>query len=255
MALSSGRAALHMARLFLDNTVLRKTTLWWVLALVIELAIAWAVDRFGHAAASRTFRELTAGLVFGFTIPFMALHYGTAVVRDEVEAGTLTYLLIRPIPRGAFYLSRQEVASALILVFAVVATLGNLVLLDPNISGTQLLRIGAALVLGTAWYVTVFAGIGALFKRPFLIGTIYILLFELTVSGLGITAKYATVRANLLNIAGLEAPGTGLLAGLNKPLAIWESVSLVCIMWALVFGIGLFVFSRREYTPDTTNQA
>src|SRR6185503_1055893 len=55
-------------------------------------------------------QEITGPIVFGmmiwaffvrFSIPVLAVFYGTSLIADEVEDKTITYLFTRPIPRGA----------------------------------------------------------------------------------------------------------------------------------------------------------
>jgi len=36
-----------------------------------------------------------------FTVPVLAVFYGTSLIADEIEDKTITYLFTRPIPRGA----------------------------------------------------------------------------------------------------------------------------------------------------------
>src|ERR1700722_382399 len=70
-----------------------------VLALVLRLA--------SHPPSSA---ELEFAFIFNFIphalVPLTALLYSAGIVQDEVEEQTLTYLLLRPLPRWALYLTR-----------------------------------------------------------------------------------------------------------------------------------------------------
>ena len=56
-----------------------------------------------HSAASGPviFGLMMWGFFVRFSIPVLGVFYGTALIADEVEDKTITYLFSRPIPRGA----------------------------------------------------------------------------------------------------------------------------------------------------------
>ena len=256
MALSTSSAAAQMAGLYLSRTVLRRGSLWWLLALAVVLTGAIVARLYGsRVEPDAAFRNITGMAVFGFVLPFMALHFGTAVVRDEMDAGTLTYLLVRPIGRGVFYLSRLSVAVLIVLLPTAAIASANAVVLGAGIGAIGLARVLLAVTLGATFYVSLFAALGAFFKRPFVIATIYLLLFELVVSLLPMPAKFATATANLLNIANLSAPAEGILARLGAAIPATNSALIVLTLAIISCGLGLLVFRWREYTPDTSNQA
>ena len=45
-------------------------------------------------------------LYLRFIVPVLGVFYGTALIADEVEDKTITYLFTRPIPRGAVLLGK-----------------------------------------------------------------------------------------------------------------------------------------------------
>ena len=49
---------------------------------------------------------LLFGLIFPALVPLAALLLASGMVQDDIEEQTLTYLLIRPIPRWAIYLAK-----------------------------------------------------------------------------------------------------------------------------------------------------
>ena len=70
------------------------------------------------------------GLVYSFVAnalaPLAALLCAAGVIRDEVEEQTLTYLLLRPLPRGALYVVKllaAAIVSILLTVFFAAVTL------------------------------------------------------------------------------------------------------------------------------------
>ena len=77
---------------------------------VILAVIVRVLNTFGMTALRVNGRAVAGLDVFGvmiwvlflfFIVPVLAVFYGTALMADEVEDKTLTYLFTRPIPRGA----------------------------------------------------------------------------------------------------------------------------------------------------------
>src|SRR5688500_3056787 len=121
-------------------------------------------------------------LFLRFIVPVLGVFYGTALIADEVEDKTITYLFTRPIQRGAVLLGKYlaylvcttlvVLPSVMIVYFmlvpfrAVAATFG------------ALLKDLGILALGLAVYGGVFALIGAVLKRPLVIGLVFALGWE-----------------------------------------------------------------------------
>ena len=116
-------------------------------------------------------------LFIRFIVPVLGVFYGTALIADEVEDKTITYLFTRPIQRGAVLIGKYlaylvcttlvVLPSVMIVYFlmvpfsAVGATFG-LLLTDLGI-----------LAVGLAAYGALFALIGAVLKRPLVIGLVF----------------------------------------------------------------------------------
>lgn len=113
-----------------------------------------------------------------FIIPVLGVFYGTALVADEVDDKTITYLFTRPIPRGAVvigkYLAYLACTSLLILpsvvlvYFLVVSVGGSIGEAFPS-----LLADLATLAAGLVAYGALFAFVGARLKRPLVTGLVF----------------------------------------------------------------------------------
>ena len=111
--------------------------------------------------------------------PILALLSGSAVVAEEIEDRTITYLLSRPIPRAAVLLGRWLAALVVVSVFlgasafltclASGAAGSDLGILDP------LLR---AVLIGGAVYSGLFAAVGVFLKHPMIAGLGYTFAIE-----------------------------------------------------------------------------
>src|SRR5215475_6592986 len=110
-----------------------------------------------------------------FTIPVLGVFYGTSLIADEVEDKTITYLFTRPIRRGAVLIGKffaymactvfDVLPSVVIVYLAIVPMRGSL-----GASFIDLIKDLVLLAIGLAVYGVVFAGIGARFKLPLLVG-------------------------------------------------------------------------------------
>jgi len=117
--------------------------------------------------------------------PLASLLYAASIVQDEVEEQTLTYLLLRPIPRWAIYLTRLLAILLLTATLTAVFTGVTYALLALPHQGPQhaevILRAGktaALLALAEAGYCALFGLLGLFLRRALLVGVAYIVLCE-----------------------------------------------------------------------------
>jgi len=118
-------------------------------------------------------------LYIRFIVPVLGLFYGTALIADEVEDKTITYLFTRPIRRSAVLLGKYlaYVACTVLLVlpsvvlvyFAAVPIGGGSLGRDFPSLVTDL----GMLALGLITYGALFAFVGARLKRPLVIGLVF----------------------------------------------------------------------------------
>jgi ABC-2 type transport system permease protein len=132
--------------------------------------------------------------------PLTALLYAAGVVQDEVEEQTLTYLLLRPLPRWALYVTR--LAAALVVTVALTAVFTTLALVvvwwgTPELLGEVLpgraAKVAALLALAQVGYVAVFGAVGLLTRRALIAGLAYIVLFEGILANVEWVARRLTV--------------------------------------------------------------
>src|SRR5687767_15478680 len=112
-----------------------------------------------------------------FIVPVLGVFYGTALVADEVEDKTITYLFTRPIQRGAVLVGKYIaylVCTAFVVLPSVMIVYFMLVPFSdvPATFGLLLKDLGI-LAIGLAVYGALFALIGAVLKRPLVIGLIF----------------------------------------------------------------------------------
>jgi ABC-2 type transport system permease protein len=133
-------------------------------------------------------------------VPLTALLYAAGLIRDEAEEQTLTYLLMRPLPRWALYV--VKLLSALLVTwlltavftaaaFAVIAATAH----EPVAGGLvgRALTTGGAMALAEVGYCGLFGVVGLLTRRALLAGVAYIILFEGLLASLDTVARRLTV--------------------------------------------------------------
>jgi ABC-type transport system involved in multi-copper enzyme maturation permease subunit len=122
-------------------------------------------------------------LYLRFIVPVLALYYGTALVADEVEDKTITYLFTRPIRRGAVLLGKflaYFVCTVMVVTPSLMVVYFLMGLSGATLAGTfpSLLKDLGLVILGLLAYGGLFAWVGAQFKRPLVIGLVFVFGFE-----------------------------------------------------------------------------
>ena len=119
-----------------------------------------------------------------FIVPILGVFYGTALIADEVDDRTLTYLFTRPIPRGAVlvgkYLAYLACTVLLILPSVVVVYFLMVPMGGGSVAATFPSLVGdlGMLAVGLAAYGAVFAWVGARVRRPLVAGLVFALGWE-----------------------------------------------------------------------------
>lgn len=123
------------------------------------------------------------GLGLAVIVPLVALLATTGVLAPEIDDGSISYLLAKPISRHTIVVSKLVVAATCVLVFAAVPMLvaGLVLLLDEPQFG-----MGFALgsMVGGLAYCALFALLSVLTRHAVVIGLIYLLIWEGLLGGL-----------------------------------------------------------------------
>ena len=111
---SATRAALQIFDLSLSEMLWSRRTIFMALVVGLPVVVA-ALIRVLVTLGAPLDRTLAGPAIFGlmiwafyvhFSVPVLATFYGTALIADEVEDKTITYLFTRPIPRGAVLIGK-----------------------------------------------------------------------------------------------------------------------------------------------------
>jgi ABC-2 type transport system permease protein len=198
-------------------------------------------------------------LYLRFIVPVLALYYGTALVADEVEDKTITYLFTRPIPRGAVLLGKflayfvcttMVVTPSLMIVYFLMGLSGA------SLAGTfpSLLKDLGLVILGLLAYGGLFAWVGAQFKRPLVIGLVFVFGFEQVALILPGSIRNLTVSYYLQSLVPHAVMGEGVLSLLQSLVQQKASLGValtipIAIGLCFVF-LAMRVIARREYVLE-----
>ena len=128
-------------------------------------------------------RDTLYGLGLVVIVPLVSLLATTGVLAPEIDDGSISYLLAKPISRHTIVISKLVVAATCVLLFAAVPMLvAGLVLLvdEPR------LAVGFALgsLVGGLAYCALFALLSVLTRHAVVVGLIYLLIWEGLLGGL-----------------------------------------------------------------------
>lgn len=190
-------------------------------------------------------------------IPLSALLLAGGIIRDEIEEQTLTYLLIRPVPRPAIYLAKLAaawcMAAGLAAIFSALATvLIHWDHLDGAVA-TRAARLAILPALSLLDYMALFAAVSVVFRSMLTIGAAYVAIFEGLLANLDFGGRMITVlwHTRILAARWLDLNVPAWQIDLETAPSGMTSL-LTLLISALVLSIlGAFIFSLREYRMKT----
>jgi ABC-2 type transport system permease protein len=219
-------------------------------------------------------------LVFMFIpqalLPLVALLYGSGIVQDEQEEQTLTYLLMRPIPRWAIYtvkvLATLTTAAALAAVFTALTYVAIYAGAGAG-EGVPARCFTAVWIhaLTVVVYCCLFGFMSLMTKRTLVLGFLYAAFFEGLLANLPFSVRLLSViyYARLIAYRSMDflvASPWGVkvdLAAQAWQLNVQKDPSLLehpalrtCLMVLLgvsagCTALGAYLFSRREFHVKT----
>ncbi len=233
-----------------------------VLALVFKIVESLGMPALrvngARVAGSSIFGVMIWMLYVRFIIPVLGVFYGTALMADEVEDKTLTYLFTRPVPRGAVLLGKYLaylVCTSLVVLPSVTLTY-FLVVPFAEVGATfrtLVLDLGI-LALGLAVYGAVFAFVGTWLKRPLVVGLVFAFGWEQVAMVLPGYLRQLTVAHYLQGLVPHALPSDNALSVLQSmfrtaPSPASAVVSLLAIL-AVFLWLAMRMVARREYVLE-----
>jgi ABC-type transport system involved in multi-copper enzyme maturation permease subunit len=191
-------------------------------------------------------------------MPILALIIGSAVVSEEVEDRTVTYIFSRPIRRYALLWGRWLAAATFLCAVLAAGTYGTFAILDWGLSGNPrselpkniLGPLMCVVLLGGLVYSALFAVLGTVFKHPMIIGLGYVFAIEGFLSNMPGKMQVLTIQYYLRSI--IAASGSESWRDLEVfSNSMFEPGSEALTTLAILLGgallLGSWILSRRQY--------
>jgi len=224
----------------------------WGVALLLRLLIAKGIQV--PMGGVTLYGMLVLAYVMGFLVPLSTLFFGTALIADEIEGGTLPFLFGRPIRRERLFLVRYAAMSAVLVAGSCLSVIGTYVLTLAGSQGHLLSgEIGTlvgdlvTVALGTLVYGALFALLGLALKKPLFWGFFIGFGWENMVAWLPGFLKRFTVLFHLHTLLPHASAPEGVIQNL---LASSESrtaaILFLAVYLALFLALGAWFIRRLE---------
>jgi ABC-type transport system involved in multi-copper enzyme maturation permease subunit len=201
------------------------------------------------------------GVVIAFyyvrnVLPLAALFYATSLIADEVDGKTLTYLLTRPIQRGAILAGKFAAylvttlaltLPAVVITFFLLTTVRGIVGLGAFVP--DLFRDLGVVGLTLLVYGALFTLVGVLLRRPVIPGLLFLFVWELAANLPGYLPRL-TITAYLRSLISHRPPQEGLAEIFGQVLPASLCLEVLGGLAVLFLILSAGIFSTREYVMD-----
>lgn len=203
-------------------------------------------------------------LISNALVPLTALLYASGMIQDEIEEQTLTYLLIRPLPKWTIYVAKllatllvTTLLAALFTGVTYVAIHWGTPELEVNRLALHFLKTCCLLALALTSYCSLFGCLSLLTRRTLVAGVSYIIVFEGVLANIDFVVRRATVMyyIRVLRERWLFLDTRFARLDLNLAPSAGQSVLTLLLASAVLTGIAAFLFTTREFrlkTPEAS---
>ena len=232
------------------------STLILLLSLLGRLTLTYHWIR-APFTSEQVFSSLMSTAVIHFLVVFVTLFYGTALISEEVEGKTLTYLLVRPIPKPTIMVGKF-LALVWISVLLVIPTVifSYAILYVRSDMGPFLEDIGtlgkdiAIVFLALIAYGSFFCLLGAWLRHSILTGLVYAFGWEGVVSYLPGFTRKLTITHYVQSIFPHEDTGTAIAMMIGERSGLLESILTLTLLSAFFLATASLILREREYVLD-----
>lgn len=220
-------------------------------AAAIELAVSASLRAaFIDAAGPRIFTSsVVVGMLASFLMPLWTLTFANETLGRARENRTLTWFLLRPLPRWSIYLASYLSA----LPGALLLNVGGYFLfcfLGGAAGRFALPLFWLPILLGTLAFTALFQFISVAFQRAGILGLLYAFFFETIAGNLPGHQKRLSISYYVRCLMLERAQGEGLSIQLSgtRPAVAGETAIVVLVLASMGLLIaGMIVFSRKQY--------
>jgi ABC-type Na+ efflux pump permease subunit len=193
-----------------------------------------------------------------FIIPVLGVFYGTSLIADEVEEKTVTYLFTRPIRRGSVLFGKYiaYLVCTTLVVLPGITLVYFLIVPFGEIAGSfrWLLADLGLLAVGLAAYGALFALVGALMKRPLVVGLVFAFGWEQVALVMPGYLRRFTLAHYLQSLVPHTMPSDGVVSLLQAVFTesppAWVSLLALGAATATSLALAARTVERREYVLE-----
>ena len=193
---------------------------------------------------------LLGGFALGTVVPLLGLIAGAGAIGPEIDDGSITYLLSKPLSRHTIVTSKLAVAVAVVTVAAAVPTLLAGLVLSGTADGLAVAYAVGAGVAGVA-YCALFVLLAVVTRNAVVIGLIYVLIWESLVGNFVPGAQVLSVQQWALSVteALIGTPAASL--GVTSEVSLAAGVALLA---AVVAGCTWYAGARLRSLRLSTSE-
>lgn len=199
------------------------------------------------------FSVLSATLGFQFVSPMLALFYGTGVVSDDVEQGTMRYLLTRPCSRASILLGKMLGSIAIQLALFLPALLACFyIAVAPEgwealgARFPSLLKNLLAATMGAAAYNGLFSLLGCSVKRPLLFGLFFVFGWQAGATYVPGAARKLTVAHYQQSLLVQDSFDGTLVNLVSNPSGMVAALACLAAITLVSHALAVVIFQRKE---------
>lgn len=220
------------------------------------LSIPYAVlqsQTFLHHWGYMTYsRVVILGAFLAFVLPLFTLSYATAAFGTERESRSLVWLMTRPIPRSGIYLAKFLGTLPWCLLFGL-GGFAAVCLAGGEYGRKALSMYWPAATLAAIAFSALFHMIGAIFRRPVVVGLVYVFFFEALVGSLPGSLKLLSLTFYARSLMYNAAVAAGYPAEMLEVSQAVTSTTAISVLAATIVGftaMGMWMFARSDYRDD-----
>ncbi len=190
--------------LTLRQLVFRKSTLLLLLLAVIPalIAVVFEVGNNGETLPEEFAVEvLSVWLITTTVLPLTSVLFGTSVLGDELEDGTVIYLLTKPVQRWLILLPKVAAAWLLTTALVVASLFISVMIVLGGDGGSIVLGFGVAAAVGALAYAVVFTLLSIVTSRALIAGLIFVFIWEGALTGIFEGVRLLSIRHYTLGLA------------------------------------------------------
>ena len=236
------------------------------LALMIRAILQWTPAGGLQVNGARPSGAALYGLIIWllyirFIVPVLGVFYGTALIADEVDDKTITYLFTRPVPRATVLAGKYAAYLVCTLLLVLPSVVLDFFILVPaggqggiGANFPDLVKDLGMLAIGLAAYGAVFAVVGARLKRPLVAGLVFAFGWEPGVLIFPGYVKRLTVAYYLQALVPHAMPSESAVSALLQLFTDVPTVGASLVTLAVITAGALWLagrtVERREYVLE-----